>query len=325
MDKVMAKQKNTARWQDYDPRYIYSLVVRRYFADMKTKIEIAEELGISRFKVARLIDEAIEQDYVRFIFPKQQAMDDEIAGNLRAKYHLDDAVVLSVSESWTTQLELTDKLGGITAKYLSETLKKGMTFGIAWGRVLSSTVSQLNALPALDVVQLSGVHPGIEFSQGPIDLIHKIAALSHGKAHPMYVPMWVDDEGLAEKLAEDQAVLDTQQFYSQLDVVITGIGAWKSGSSSLCDIFPQAWRESLFRQDIAADVCITLVNSQGEILESPIDRLGFGISTEQLKKTKKVIGVAGGDEKFDGIVAALKSGLLNVLITDFDTAIKLLD
>lgn len=78
-------EKNS-RWQGYDPRYIYSLVVRRYFADMKTKIEIAEELGVSRFKVARLIDEAIEQDYVRFIFPKQQAMDEEIASNLRKNF-----------------------------------------------------------------------------------------------------------------------------------------------------------------------------------------------------------------------------------------------
>lgn len=321
----MPKTKALPRWQNADPRYIYSLVARRYFSEMKTKVEIAEELGVSRFKVARLIDEAIEQEYVKFIFPKQQALDEEIARNLCEKYSLTDAVVLPASEAWSTQEQLNVKLGGITANYLSETLQEGMKFGMAWGRVLSSTVSQLVSLPSLDVVQLSGVHPGIEFSQGPIDLIHKIAAISHGKAHPMYVPMWVDDESLARKLADDQAVLDTQKFYSCMDVVITGIGAWKTGSSSLCDIFPTAWRESLMQQNIAADVCVTLVSSEGEILDSPMNRLGFGITTEQLRATKKVIGVAGGEEKYEGIVASLKSGLLNVLITDFDTAIKLLD
>ncbi len=321
----MTKQNKNSRWQGYDPRYIYSLVVRRYFADMKTKIEIAEELGVSRFKVARLIDEAIEQDYVRFIFPKQQAMDEEIANNLRKKFHLEDAIVLSVAESWTTQEELNHKLGEVTAEYLMQSLHEGMKVGIAWGRVLSSTVSKLSKLPPLDVVQLSGVHPGIEFSQGPIDLIHKIAAISQGKAHPMYVPMWVDDEELAARLAGDPAVLDTQQYYSQLDVVITGIGDWKSGSSSLCKIFPDTWCEALFQQDIAADVCISLVSREGKILHSPIERLGFGISTDQLQKAKKVISVAGGEEKYEGILASLKSGLLNVLITDFDTAIKLLD
>lgn len=34
----MTKQKKNSRWQGYDPRYIYSLVVRRYFADMKTDL-----------------------------------------------------------------------------------------------------------------------------------------------------------------------------------------------------------------------------------------------------------------------------------------------
>lgn len=321
----MPKQKKNTRWSDYDPRYVYSLVVRRYFAEMKTKIEIAEELGVSRFKVARLIDEAIEQEYVKFLFPKQQVLDEEIAKNICEKYHLQDAIVLSVSESWSSHEQLNEKLGFITASYLSKTLTAGTKIGVAWGRVLSSTVSQLASLPTLDVVQLSGVHPGIAYNQGPIELIHKLAAISNGKAHPMYVPMWVDDESLARKLASDQAVLDTQQYYPQLDVVITGIGAWKTGSSSLCDIFPELWQKPLFAQDIAADVCITLLNSQGEVLDSPMSRLGFGISTEHLRNTKKVIGVAGGEKKFDGIVASLRSDLLDVLITDFDTAIKLLD
>lgn len=321
----MPKENKHLQRQNYDPRYIYSLVVKRYFSEMKTKIEIAKELGISRFKVARLIDDAIVQEYVKFTFPKQQALDEEIAQNLCEKYGLQDAVVLSVSASWSAQTQLNVKLGGIAATYLSENLKQGMRFGLAWGRVLASIVSQLTTLPMLEVIQLSGVHPGIEFSQGPIDLIHKVAAISHGRAHPMYVPMWVEDESLAKKLAADPAVLDTQKFYADMDVVITGIGAWQTGSSSLCDILPATWRDALLRQDIAADICVTLVNSNGEVLDSPLNRLGFGISTDQLSATKKVIGVAGGDEKYAGIVAALKSRLLHVLITDFDTAIKLLN
>lgn len=89
--------------------------------------------------------------------------------------------------------------------------------------------------------------------------------------------------------------------------------------------FPSRGKKNLFEKDIAADVCITLVNSKGEILDSPMSRLGFGISTEQLRNTKTVIGVAGGEQKYEGIVASLKSGLLDVLITDFDTAVKLVN
>lgn len=79
---AMPKENKNPKLRNYDPRFIYSLVVKRYFSEMKTKIEIAEELGLSRFKVARLIDEAIAQEYVKFTFPKQQALDEEIAQNL---------------------------------------------------------------------------------------------------------------------------------------------------------------------------------------------------------------------------------------------------
>ncbi len=102
----------------------------------------------------------------------------------------------------------------------------------------------------------------------------------------MYVPMWVDDEELAARLAGDPAVLDTQQYYSQLDVVITGIGDWKSGSSSLCKIFPDTGAKLCFNK-ISLRMCISLVSREGKILHSPIERLGFGISTDQLQKSQK--------------------------------------
>lgn len=135
----MSKTIVNPRWQKSDPRYLYSLVVRRYFAEMKTKVEIAEELGVSRFKVARLIDDAIEQGYIKFVFPKQRELDEEMASNLCKKYQLKDAVVLPASETWSTQEQLNVKLGGITANYLSETLREDeIWYGLGKGIVQHS-------------------------------------------------------------------------------------------------------------------------------------------------------------------------------------------
>jgi len=324
MKKVTA-ENNSKKWLSDNPKYIYSFVAKKYFAEMKTKSEIADEMGISRFKVARLIAEAIENEYVKFVFPKQQALDEELAQNICSKYSLKDAVVLSMIDSYADRQLLNDKLGIVTANYLSDTLKQGMKVGVAWGRVLSSTVSTLHDLPSLHVAQLAGVHPKIEFSQSPIDLIHKIASVSNGTAYPIYLPMWVDDEKVAKQLANDEYVAQARQFYSKLDVIITGIGCWKSGSSSLFNIFPDDWRDALLAQDVCADICTTFIDSQGNIIASPIDQLGFGINSEQIKSTDNVIGVAGGVDKYEAILASLKSGMLSTLITDFDTAVKLMD
>ncbi|WP_226950940.1 sugar-binding transcriptional regulator [Rouxiella sp. S1S-2] len=324
MKKAVA-ENNSKKWLSDNPKYIYSFVAKKYFSEMKTKSEIADEMGISRFKVARLIAEAIENEYVKFVFPKQQALDEELAQNICNKYSLNDAVVLSMIDSYGDRQLLTDKLGIVTANYLSDHLKQDMKVGIAWGRVLSSTVSTLRELPPLHVVQLAGVHPKIEFSQSPIDLIHKIASISNGKAYPIYLPMWVDDENVARQIANDQFVAEARRFYTNLDVIITGIGAWKSGSSSLFNIFPDEWREGLLAHDVCADICTTFIDSKGKVIESPIDKLGFGISHEQIKKTNNVIGVAGGEDKYEAVLASLRSGILDTLITDFDTAVKLMD
>src|SRR5260221_5821583 len=58
-------------------------VARRYFVERQTKIQIAEDLGISRFKVARLIDEAVEAGLVRFQIHETGEVDSQLLDRLR--------------------------------------------------------------------------------------------------------------------------------------------------------------------------------------------------------------------------------------------------
>ncbi len=57
----------------------------------------------------------------------------------------------------------------------------------------------------------------------------------------------------------------------------------------------------------------------GKICEYIDDRV-IAVSLEDLRKIPRVIGVALGDDKAKSIVGALKSGVLDVLITDEKTA-----
>src|SRR5260221_8657018 len=70
-------------------------VARRYFIERQTKSRIAEDLAISRFKVARLIDEAIEQGLVRFDIDEAGELDARLSDRLREKYSLRNALVLA--------------------------------------------------------------------------------------------------------------------------------------------------------------------------------------------------------------------------------------
>ena len=42
-----------------DELFQRAVIARRYYLEGRTRIQIAEEFGLSRFKVARMLDEAI--------------------------------------------------------------------------------------------------------------------------------------------------------------------------------------------------------------------------------------------------------------------------
>src|SRR5271166_1978072 len=67
---------------------------RRYFIARQTKSQIAEELGISRFKVARLIDAAIEEGIIQFVISEPGDLNTELGDALRRSFGLKVALVL---------------------------------------------------------------------------------------------------------------------------------------------------------------------------------------------------------------------------------------
>src|ERR687897_2112865 len=69
-------------------------VARRYFLDGRSKVEIAEEFGMSRFKVARLLDDARESGLVRIEIRHQGEIDVDLSAQLRERFGLLHSIVV---------------------------------------------------------------------------------------------------------------------------------------------------------------------------------------------------------------------------------------
>lgn len=69
-------------------------MARRFYLEGKSKIQIAEEFGVSRFKVARVLETALERDLVRIEIRVPSELDAERSDALRARYGLRHAVVV---------------------------------------------------------------------------------------------------------------------------------------------------------------------------------------------------------------------------------------
>ena len=64
-------------------------------------------------------------------------------------------------------------------------------------------------------------------------------------------------------------------------------------------------------------------DENGNIIHSELDNRIIGVTLEELKQIPLKIGVGYGNQKVKAIKAALKGGLIDVLITDRETAEKL--
>ena len=297
-------------------------VARAYFIDRKTKSQIADEMAISRFRVARILDDAIEKGLIKFVIAEQEEIDTALSHQLTRKFGLHQAVVLAGPDLPASAI--TQQLGTLGAAVIEELLGPGMNVGVASGRVLSALADALSHLPVLDVVQATGAQPGMDFSHNSIELVHRIAAISGGKAHPIYIPMWVDNVETARNLLREPSVAAVHERYDHLDVLITGIGSWNPPESCMYKTFPDDWRRQALADGVCADICTTIVDKRGRVVHSPLDQLSLSMGDEQVRKVPEVVAIAGGQEKYEAIAATLIGGWVTTLITDAGTARYLL-
>jgi DNA-binding transcriptional regulator LsrR (DeoR family) len=156
-------------------------VARRYYLENKSKIEIAEELGMSRFKVARLLETARESGLVHIEIADPDMIEVDLSARLQDAYGLQHAVVVDSPDDNTTTLR--ECLGKAAAELVSEILTTEDVLGLAWSRSVSAMTNALTQLPTIAVVQLSGalVQPGVADSS--VDLVRQAARISGGAAH----------------------------------------------------------------------------------------------------------------------------------------------
>lgn len=299
-----------------------ALAARRFYLEQKTKSQIADELGISRFKVARLIDTALADGIVRIEIDDQGDLDTALAERLCARFGLRAALVLDGPDLSTQALF--EPLGMLAAEYLEDALKDGQLVGMSWGRTLAATSRALGKLPKIDVVQAAGSPDKLDLSQNPTELVHRFARASGGTAYPLFGPMWVEDADLVGKLRNEPSISNAMSLYGRIDVLLAGIGSWLPEESCLSFGFPQDWKRDALKRGACADFCATLVDAAGQVVPSPLDQVGLSISTDQLRRIPERIGIGGGQEKLAAIGSVLQGGWITTLITDAGVARRLL-
>ena len=168
---------------------------RRYYLDDASKVQIAEELGISRFKVARLLEAARDSGVVRIEILDPGAVKDQLSQDLRERFGLRHALVVDV-EALAGGEKLAE-LGRAAASLMQRIAQPTDVIGLPWSRMVAQTVPFFEGLPPVPIVQLSGALDLPAHEASPVDVVRDAARLTGGEPRVFYAPLVADDAAAA--------------------------------------------------------------------------------------------------------------------------------
>jgi len=303
-------------------------IAKMYYEQGLTQTVISKRLGISRPTVSRLMQEAMKQGIIRIEIANIPEDQSDLMQGLQSKYDLMEAIVADVNCPITYE-SVSQTLGIAAAEYFRRVVRDGNVIGLTWGAALASMVEHLDheKKPNCLVVQLVGGLGSPNTNTHATDLVTKMAMALGAKISLMPAPGVVSSVDSAKLLLADHQIRQALDLVKKTDIAFVGIGATINNPFLLRheEIITKEEMEILQSKGAVGDISLHYYDNEGMEIDSEFHRRVIGTSYDVIKKIPRVVGIAGGHEKYQAILGAIQGKVINTLITDQQTARKLLE
>lgn len=297
--------------------YEHSLMIKAvwcYYIENMTQQAIADQLGISRMRVIKLLEKGRANKLIQFKIRADAYQQTEITNQLQARYSLKEIVLVpSISNN------INETVARAAAMYLADHISDGAFINVGFGDTAARTLNNLE-LPEESKISFVSLTGGVKH----YTIAH--GGISNATSYIVPAPFIASSAEMASAIREEPSVKDILKLSSLASYTIIGVGGVseqatvvKEGNMTANDLL------RLKAESAVGDILGYFVDKDGHVLNGSIhDRL---ISTppDLLATFPNVIAVAGGTAKAEAIDAALKTGCIDILITDEDTAKAILD
>lgn len=295
-----------------------------YYVQGLSQMEVAKQLGVTRSNVSRMLTAAREQYIVKFEIAYPLDRDPAMEQRLLTRFSKDGVSEVVVVPGRDTGVGATSHgllaVGQAGVGWLDKNLKDGQTLGLCWGSTVEAMVdsAHFNRRVDVEVVQLAG-ELSIDSRFSGHDLVRNLAEKLGGRYRYFNAPATTQDEATAAALMKTEQVANALALGRTSDVAVLGIGQYGMESS---DLFLQRAgasddeiREAVDRGAVG-QISGRFYDSSGKQLDLAINRRIISLDLEDLRDIDTVVAVASGPFKAEAVSAAIRGGLVNVLIID---------
>ncbi len=312
-----------------DKLRLMTKVARMYYSQGIQQTEITERLNIHQSTVSRLLRKAHETGIVKISVTVPSGIHAELEEALESRFDLREAIVVDSVSSEEGQIAR--DLGSAGAQFLELAVKPGEVIGISsWSASLLEMIKAMHPAKNRTGTRVAQILGGVGNPAAQTHATHLAERLAHligGSAVLLPVPSVTTSLEAKKVLLRESYVKTAMELFNRMDMALVGIGAVEPSRllASSGNVFSAEELNKLRRLGAVGDICLQFFDAAGTPVRTELTDRVIGISLAQIKKTKRVIALAGGKRKVQAILGALNGRWINVLITDHATARAVLD
>jgi len=297
-------------------------VARMYYEHGLTHQEIATALGLSRVRVTRLLAEARDSGLVEIIVH----VDDELFGEEeQALVNRFGLIQAWISPSVADGEKAAKSLGAVGAGGLINLIEKDSIVALSLSSAVARVVEEIPSRHiGASFVPVTGSSSGLVHGSNPHELALTMAARTGGRAFHLPSPLLAASGEAATSMYNDPGVREVLELAAQADVLIAGLGGMTQGQGILLNSIAPDERSELIDGGAVGDIAGRFFTAAGKPVQGKLDARLVGLRLDQLLAIRLRLGVAYGPTKVEALRAALENKLVNILVTDSDTARALL-
>ncbi|ORU01125.1 Deoxyribonucleoside regulator DeoR (transcriptional repressor) [Anaerovibrio sp. JC8] len=299
-------------------------VAKLYYRSEYSQQRIAEELGISRPSVSRLLQYAKDRGYVKIQIMDPVEDMSNMEQMLVEKYRLHEVRI--ASSTINDENEIKKYIGIKAAEYLDSIVHDGDMIGVGWGTTLYEMSCSLlpKTLKGSQIVQLEGGVTHSKWRNYAKDILENFANNYSTIAQYLPLPVVFGSREVKEMVDQDSHIKRVLEMGSHANIAVFSVGTVRPNALFFRLGYTDQEEQTRIQQTAVGDICSRFFDADGCICNKELDARTVGITLDELRNKEHSIMIGGGEAKVPAIRAALKGHYANVLITDQFTAKELL-
>lgn len=296
-------------------------VARRYYLEDQKQSDIAQELGVSRPLISRMLSEARELGIVEITVHEPGARAARLLDRLRLSSSIRDGVLVEEGGD-------NDAANRLLSQGAVELLGRLGTrrLGVGWGYLIGQLVTWLEENPQPDSA-VTDICPLVGNASIPArnyqsnENVRLMAQQLGAAPHFLYLP------ALPEGLEEKQVLCSTEVYrqilkqWETLDTALVNIGDYPSSPDFASLV---RYGSLLQRQRACGRMLIYYFNEAGAVIQSDQD-FAIQIPLDALGRCPNIIGVCSANTSAKALGGALKTGFFTHIVARQDLVRGLLE